>query len=127
MFGFYGVRNVVWGTFKFVNLLLTTPVSRGSAKPPRMAKSKLGCPKKNGPTTLGSAESLKIKCEGGAIFSSEELEPCKVFFQRSSKTSKECATLTLIVVFSALYETNHLKQTILQIHFNTLAKIFTIT
>lgn len=61
---FYGVRNLlsqVRGTFKFVDLLLTTPVSRGGAKPPKSGKSTLGCPKKNGPTNLGRAESLKSK------------------------------------------------------------------
>lgn len=63
-FGFYGVRNLlsqVRGTFKYVDLLLTAPVSRGGAKPPRWQKGHWAVLKKNGPTTLGSAESLKSK------------------------------------------------------------------
>lgn len=86
---FYGVRNLlsqVRGTFKYVDLLLTTPVSRGGAKPPSIAKSTFGCPKQNGPTTLGSAESLKSKWVGGGVyFPLKSWNPVKCFFSVLTK------------------------------------------
>lgn len=111
---FYGVPNLlsqVRGTFKFFDLLLTTLVSRGGAKTPSMEKSTLGCPKKMDRQLLVVPSRLKVNNWGGGLyFPLKSWNPKEFFFfQRSRKNHLGMATFTLIVVFPALYVTNHLK------------------